>query len=154
MNKEIVNTNKAPQPAGPYSQAVKANGFLFLAGQVPIVPETRELHTGTFSEQCHLVLKNINAILEAAGSSLNDVVKVTIFLKNMEDFGDLNTIYSEYFNESKQPERVFKPVAFPGTWTWKSRRLRFVHESQRKNCSVGFHEFGAETVIQHFDDFR
>ena len=105
MNKEIVNTNKAPQPAGPYSQAVKANGFLFLAGQVPIVPETRELHTGTFSEQCHLVLKNINAILEAAGSCLNDVVKVTVFLKNMEDFGELNTIYSEYFKEA-EPART------------------------------------------------
>ena len=105
MNKEIVNTNKAPQPAGPYSQAVKANGFLFLAGQVPIVPETRELHTGTFSEQCRLVLKNINAILEAAGSCLNDVVKVTVFLKNMEDFGELNTIYSEYFKEA-EPART------------------------------------------------
>ncbi len=113
MNKEIVNTNKAPQPAGPYSQAVKANGFLFLAGQVPIVPETRELHTGTFSEQCHLVLKNINAILEAAGSSLNDVVKVTIFLKNMEDFGDLNTIYSEYFNESKPARTCIQAGRLP-----------------------------------------
>ena len=105
MEKEIVNTSNAPKPAGPYSQGVKANGFLFLAGQVPIVPETNELQTGTFSEQCHLVLTNIKGILEAGGSSLSDVVKVTVFLKNMEDFEEFNAIYSEYFKEA-EPART------------------------------------------------
>ncbi len=113
MNKEIVNTNKAPQPAGPYSQAVKANGFLFLAGQVPIVPETGEFLTGAFSEQCHLALKNIKAVLDAGGSSLNDVVKVTIFLKNMEDFGELNSIYGEYFSESKPARTCIQAGRLP-----------------------------------------
>lgn len=113
MQKEIVKTDKAPQPVGPYSQAVKANGFLFLAGQVPIIPETGEFHTGAFEEQCRLVLENIKAVLAAGGSSLEHVVKVTIFLRDMENFGELNTIYSEYFDEGKPARTCIQAGRLP-----------------------------------------
>ena len=113
MQKEIVKTEKAPQPVGPYSQAIKANGFLFLAGQIPLVPETGELHRGTFHEQCHLVLENVKAVLEAGGSSLDRVVKVTIFLKDMEKFGELNTIYSEYFDTGKPARSCIQAGRLP-----------------------------------------
>ena len=113
MQKKIVKTDKAPQPVGPYSQAIKANGFLFLSGQIPLVPETGELHTGTFNEQCRLVLENIKAVLEAGGSSLDRVVKVTIFLKDMEKFGELNTIYSEYFDVGKPARSCIQAGRLP-----------------------------------------
>ena len=113
MEKEFVNTSKAPQPLAPYSQAVKANGFIFLAGQVPIVPETGDFLRGPFSEQCRLVLENIKAVLDAGGSSLHDVVKVTIFLKEMENYGELNTVYSEYFNESKPARTCIQAGRLP-----------------------------------------
>jgi len=113
MQKEIVKTEKAPQPVGPYSQAIKANGFLFLAGQIPIVPKTGALQTGTFKEQCRLVLENVKAVLEAGGSSLERVVKVTIFLKDMETFGELNTIYSEYFEAGKPARSCIQAGRLP-----------------------------------------
>lgn len=113
MQKEIIETNKAPQPVGPYSQAVKANGFLFLAGQVPIIPETGAFQIGTFDAQCRLVLENIKAVLKAGGTSLEQVVKVTIFLRDMEDFGQLNTIYSEYFEEGKPARTCIQAGRLP-----------------------------------------
>ena len=113
MQKEIIHTEKAPQPVGPYSQAVKANGFLCLAGQVPIIPESGAFHTGSFEEQCRLVLENVKAVLQAGGSSLEEVVKVTIFLKDMEDFGKLNAIYSEYFEEGKPARTCIQAGRLP-----------------------------------------
>ena len=113
MHKEIIHTEKAPQPVGPYSQAVKANGFLFLAGQVPLHPESGALHTGSFEAQCRLVLENIKAVLNAGGSSLEEVVKVTIFLKDMEDFDQLNAIYSEYFGAGKPARTCIQAGRLP-----------------------------------------
>ncbi|MBI5047579.1 MAG: RidA family protein [Deltaproteobacteria bacterium] len=97
MKKEVINTNDAPKAIGPYSQAVKANGFIFVSGQIPIDPATSEIVKGDIVEQTRQVLKNINSILEGAGAGLSDVVKTTVYLKDLKDFGDMNRIYGEFF---------------------------------------------------------
>ncbi len=99
MAKEIIYTGKAPKPIGPYSQAVKAGGFLFGSGQIAIDPATGELVRGDIKAQTRRVMENIKAILESSGYTLKDVVKVTVFLKNIEDFKDFNEVYGEYFKE-------------------------------------------------------
>ncbi len=94
-----IYTKQAPEPIGPYSQAVEANGFIFTSGQIAINPETGNLLTGNAAEQVRLVIQNLKAVLESGGSSLNNVVKTTIFLKDMEDFGAVNEVYAEFFGE-------------------------------------------------------
>ncbi len=96
MKKEV-KTDKAPQAIGPYSQGIIANGFLFCSGQIPIVPETGTLLGGTIEEQTRQVFKNISAVLAAAGRTLDDVVKCTVFLQNMDDFAAMNTVYASFF---------------------------------------------------------
>ena len=98
MTKEVVSTKKAPKAVGPYSQAIKAKGFLFCSGQIPMVPETGEVLTGSMTEQAHQVLSNLKAVIEEAGSSLDNVVKVTVFLRNMNDFAEMNTEYAKWFS--------------------------------------------------------
>lgn len=100
IKKEIIKTQKAPLAIGPYSQAVKAGNLLFISGQVSINPKTNEFVDSDIETQTEQVLKNIKAILEAGGSSLEDVVKVTIYLRNIEDFTLVNKIYSKYFEDS------------------------------------------------------
>jgi 2-iminobutanoate/2-iminopropanoate deaminase len=97
MPKEIVATDAAPKAVGPYSQAVKAGDWLFLSGQIPIDPATNQLALGTIEQQTELVLKNAERILEAGGASLAHVVKVTIFLANMEDYPRINAMYARFF---------------------------------------------------------
>ncbi len=97
MSKQIIQTTKAPAPIGPYSQAVKANGFLFASGQVAIIPETGELEMGTIQAETHQVMKNIKAILEEAGLGFDSIVKTTIFLSDMALFAQVNEIYGSYF---------------------------------------------------------
>lgn len=97
MKREVVSTNDAPKAIGPYSQAIKANGFLFCSGQIPANPETGELVSGSITEQTHQCLKNLKAIIEAADSSMSSVVKVSVFLKNMDDFGEMNAEYAKWF---------------------------------------------------------
>lgn len=97
MKKEIIATGMAPKAIGPYSQAVKANGFVFVSGQIPIDPDTNDIIKGDIAEQTRLVLKNIKNILEAAGLSLNDVIKTTVYLNDIKKFGDMNQVYSEFF---------------------------------------------------------
>jgi 2-iminobutanoate/2-iminopropanoate deaminase len=96
--KQDVKTEKAPQAIGPYSQAIVANGFVFASGQIPIVPATGELNTGTIEDQTRQALKNLGAVLEAAGSSYDQVVKATVFLQDMNDFSRMNQVYAEYFS--------------------------------------------------------
>lgn len=110
MNKEIVSTTKAPAAIGPYSQAVKAGGFLFVSGQIPLVPETGELVLGDIKEQAERVLDNINAILGAAGTSFDRVIKTTIFLTDMGNFAAVNEVYSKYF-PTNPPARACVAVA-------------------------------------------
>lgn len=104
MSKQIIKTTKAPDPIGPYNQAVKAGNFLFISGQVAIVPGTSELKTGNITEETAQIMTNLQAILEEAGLGFNHVVKTTIFLKDMSLFGSVNEEYGRYF-ESDYPAR-------------------------------------------------
>jgi 2-iminobutanoate/2-iminopropanoate deaminase len=97
MMKKEVKTDKAPQAIGPYSQGIVANGFVFCSGQIPLVPQTGELSTGGIEDQTRQVLKNVGAVLEAAGTSLDNVVKATVFLQDMNDFAAMNKVYAEFF---------------------------------------------------------
>ena len=96
MQKQVVSTSKAPAAIGPYSQAIRANGLLFLSGQIPIAPETGNVPDG-IEAQTQQVLKNMSAILASENLSTENVVKTTIFLKNMDDFATVNAIYATYF---------------------------------------------------------
>ncbi len=100
-----VSTTDAPRAIGPYSQGVKAGGFVFVSGQVAIDPATNQMIEGDIRAQTERVLKNVAAILEAAGSSLDQVVKTTVFLKNMEDFVPMNEVYTTFFG-SEPPARA------------------------------------------------
>jgi len=110
MCREIVHLRKSPKPLGPYSQAVRANGFVFVSGQLPIVPSTGELVTGDVSAATKQCLDNVAAVLEDAGLSFGDVVSVTVFLADMADFAKMNEVYAGYFGGSP-PARVTVQVA-------------------------------------------
>ncbi|MBI5117189.1 RidA family protein [Candidatus Poribacteria bacterium] len=110
MNKQIVLTEKAPKPVGPYSQAIKAGGWIYLSGQIPIDPATNQLVLGTIEEQTELVLTNSKRVLEAAGATLRHVVKVSLFIANMDDFPKINGVYSRFF-PSEPPARSTVQVA-------------------------------------------
>lgn len=97
MRKEIISTDKAPKAIGPYSQGIKAGGFIFVSGQIPLEPETGIVVTGDIDVQTERVLKNIAGVLEAAGSSLEGVVKTTVYLKDMADFPKFNECYAGFF---------------------------------------------------------
>lgn len=108
--KEIVSTDKAPAAIGPYSQAVKTGGFIFLSGQLAIDPATMEIVPGCVACQAEQVIKNMTAVLESQGLSLADVVKTTVFLQSMGDFAAVNEVYGKYFAE-KAPARSCVEVA-------------------------------------------
>lgn len=110
MPKEIISTHDGPKAIGPYSQAIKANGFVFVSGQIAIDPVTNTLVSGDVGFQTERVLKNLSGILEAAGSGLDKVVRVTVFLKNMGDFAAMNEVYGRYFT-SEPPARSTVEVA-------------------------------------------
>lgn len=97
--KKIINTPKAPQAIGPYSQAIEFNNMVFTSGVIPINPETGELVTGSIEEQAERVLLSLTNLLEAAGSSADKVIKTTVFIKNMNDFAKVNEVYSKYFTK-------------------------------------------------------
>jgi 2-iminobutanoate/2-iminopropanoate deaminase len=94
---ETVVTDRGPKAIGPYSQAIRANGFLFVSGQIPLDPKTQQIVDGETSVQAERVLENVKGILESAGSSMERVVKTTIFLADMNDFSAVNEVYSRYF---------------------------------------------------------
>ena len=108
--KEIISTEKGPKAIGPYSQAVRANGFIYISGQGAIDPATGALVEGGIAEQTARALDNLKAIVEAAGSSLDHAVKVTVFLKDMNDFAAMNEVYARYFPKNK-PARTTVEVA-------------------------------------------
>ena len=98
--REVIATNDAPQAIGPYSQAIKANGFVFISGQIPLDPATQQLIEGDVAAQTERVLQNLSGILKAAGSSLQQVVKCGVFLKSMADFAAMNEVYGRYFTQA------------------------------------------------------
>ena len=103
--KKIVRTDKAPLPVGPYNQAVVINGLVFTAGQIAIDPATNQLLPGDVETQTRLVMENLGALLNAAGASLERVIKTTIFLKDMNDFPRVNAVYGSFFEEASAPAR-------------------------------------------------
>lgn len=110
--KSVISKN-APAPIGPYSQAIEANGFLYLSGQIALDAEKGIIVSQELDEQVHQVIKNLKAVLEAAGSALNKVVKTTIFLADMNDFQKVNEIYSQYFGESKPARSTVEVSRLP-----------------------------------------
>jgi len=109
--REVISTKNAPQAIGPYSQAIKANGFIFCSGQVALDPINQQVIAGDVTAQTDRVLRNLSEILEAAGSGLGKVVKSTVFLKNMSDFPAMNTVYASYFKDGATPARSTVAVA-------------------------------------------
>src|SRR6202795_231922 len=98
--REVISTKDAPQAIGPYSQAIKANGFVFLSGQIAIDPSTQQVVAGEVAAQTDRVLRNLSEILEAAGSGLGKVVRATVFLKSMSEFAAVNQVYGKYFSSA------------------------------------------------------
>jgi 2-iminobutanoate/2-iminopropanoate deaminase len=111
--KEIVTTDRGPKPIGPYSQAVKSNGFLYLSGQVALDPKTNEMNAGDIRQQTERVLENIKGILEAAGSNLHHVVKTTVFLKDMNEVPAMNEVYARYFTSAPPARSTVQAVRLP-----------------------------------------
>ena len=107
---ETVSTESAPKALGPYSQALKVNGFVYCSGQIPINPATNAIEAETIEDQTRQVITNLKNVLEAAGTSLSAVVKTTVFIKDMNDFAALNGVYAEMFGETK-PARSCVEVA-------------------------------------------
>ena len=109
MSRTAIHTERAPQAIGPYSQAVKANGFLYTAGQIPLDPATGKLVEGDITAQTERVMENLKAILEAGGASLANVVKTTCFLATLDDFAAFNAVYGRYFAQ-QPPARSTVPT--------------------------------------------
>jgi 2-iminobutanoate/2-iminopropanoate deaminase len=110
MTREPIQTDSAPKAIGPYEQAIEANGFLYTAGQIPIDPKTGNFVEGGIAAQTRQVLENLSAVLEAGGSSIDRVIKATVFLKNMADFAAMNEVYAQYLGSAK-PARSTVAVA-------------------------------------------
>jgi|TARA_B110000438_G_scaffold165152_1_gene158008 reactive intermediate/imine deaminase len=113
MTKEIIFTEKAPKAIGPYSQAVKAGGFLFVSGQIPINPESGNLMIASIEEQANQVILNLKSICEAAGSGLEDIVKLTIYLTDLGNFAKVNEAMLEYFPEPYPARATVEISALP-----------------------------------------
>ncbi len=109
--KKVIYTENAPAPVGPYSQAIEVNGMVYTAGQIALIPGTGELEQGDVQVQTRRVFENLKAVLEAAGTSFENVVKATVFLKDMNDFVAMNQIYAQYFDEATAPARSAVEVA-------------------------------------------
>jgi 2-iminobutanoate/2-iminopropanoate deaminase len=114
MKKSSVQSEKAPAPVGPYSQAIIANGFVFTAGQTGTDPATKKLVQGGVQEQTRQVLTNVKAVLEAAGASLDSVVKTTVFLADMNDFAAMNQIYATFFTDTPPARSTVQVARLPG----------------------------------------
>lgn len=113
MSHQIIFSNEAPKPIGPYSQAVYANGFLFLSGQIPLDPQTGQMVTGSIEDQTRRVFENIKAVLSAAQMDFSCVVKATIFLKDLAHFDRINRVYEENFGTSKPARSTIQVARLP-----------------------------------------
>ena len=112
MNRKVIRTDLAPAPVGPYNQAIAASGLVFVAGQIPLDPSSGEIVGGTdVAQQTQQVITNIKAVLEASGSKLQDVVKTTVFLVDLNDFAAMNAVYAQYFEEAIAPARACVQVS-------------------------------------------
>ncbi len=110
---EQIHTDSAPQAIGPYSQAIKANGLVFLSGQIPLDPAKMQIVEGGIQEQTEQVFQNIKAVLAAAGTSMGNVVKTTVFLSDMNDFSAMNEIYAQHFGENRPARSTIQAARLP-----------------------------------------
>lgn len=111
--KEIISTDKAPKAIGPYSQAVKAGGFIFTAGQIALDPASGQIIEGDVAKQTTRVMENLKAIVEAAGSTLDSAIKATVYLKDMSDFAEMNTVYGRYFAQNPPARSTVEAARLP-----------------------------------------
>ena len=111
--RDVIATEHAPKAIGPYSQAIRANGFVFLSGQIPIDPATQQVITGDIAVQTDQVLKNLSAILTASGSAVHKVVRSTVFLKSMGDFAAMNEVYGQYFTAAPPARSTVEVARLP-----------------------------------------
>lgn len=111
--KKIVKTEKAPAPVGPYNQAIISGNFVFTAGQIPINPETGNLEPNDIKIQTKRVIENLRAVLQASGSDLSEVVKTTVFLKDMNDFALMNEVYAQYFSDNSPARSAVEVACLP-----------------------------------------
>jgi 2-iminobutanoate/2-iminopropanoate deaminase len=111
--RDVIATEHGPKAIGPYSQAIRANGFVFISGQIPLDPKTQQMVEGDIAAQTERVLENLKGILEAAGSSLHHVVKTTVFLKDLNDFAAMNGVYARYFTAQPPARATVEVSALP-----------------------------------------
>ena len=111
--RDVIATNDAPKAIGPYSQAIRANGFIFLSGQTPIDPATQQLISGSIAEQTERVLRNLEAVLKQAGSSMSKVVRCGVFLKDMNDFAAMNEVYGKFFPSNPPARTTIQAAKLP-----------------------------------------
>ena len=111
--KDSIQTDRAPKAIGPYSQAIRAGGFLFASGQIPIDPETGQFVAGGIAEQTEQVLKNLSAVLQAAGTGLDRVVKTTVFLADMDEFNSMNEVYGKFFSQNPTARATVQAARLP-----------------------------------------
>ena len=105
MKKEIISTSQAPSAIGPYNQSIKINDTLYISGQIPLMPKTMELVSGSIEEETHQVMKNLESIIKKAKMTFKNVVKSTIYLDNMKNFSKVNNVYGSYFEKGDEPAR-------------------------------------------------
>lgn len=113
MTRKILKTDRAPAPVGPYSQAVEAHGFLFLSGQIPLDPANDQLINGNITEATDRICRNLQGVLEARGLTFQDVVKTTVFLTDMGEFGGMNEVYAKYFGSPGPARSTVQVAALP-----------------------------------------
>lgn len=111
--KEVINSSAAPEPIGPYSQAIRSNGTLYISGQIAIDQSTGMLITDNIEEETHQVMRNLNAILGEAGLTFNNIVKCSIFIRDMDQFAAINSVYATYFSESPPARETVEVVRLP-----------------------------------------
>jgi 2-iminobutanoate/2-iminopropanoate deaminase len=110
---DIISTDHAPAAIGPYSQAIRVDGWIYVSGQIPLDPASGELDTGDIASQTHRVFRNLRAVLEEAGGGLHTVVKTTVFLSDMADFGAMNEVYAEYFGDHRPARATVQAAGLP-----------------------------------------
>ena len=131
MKKKVIQTEKAPKAIGPYSQAIQAGNFIFLSGQIPLDPKTGELIKGDIGQQARQVLENIKGVLESQKLGMEDVVKVTIFLKDIGNFNEVNEVYATYFPSSPPARSTLEVAKIPRDAAIEIEAIALIHDGEK-----------------------
>jgi len=137
MGKKVIQTDKAPKAIGPYSQAIQAGSLLFLSGQIPIDPKTGELTGGDIRQQTQRVLENIKGLLESQELEMEDVIKVTIFLKDMGNFNQVNEVYATYFSSSPPARSTVEVAKLPRNVEIEIEAIALTHDGDKSLAQIG-----------------